>query len=154
MLTAIKGVVDSSTIMWDFNTPLTPMDRSSRQKINTETQTLNDTTDQIDLIAIYRTFWGFPGGSDSKESACNVGDLGSIPGLGKSPGERKGYPLQYSGLENSTDRGTWQATVHRVSKNQTQLSDFHFHFSLSYIDLSGVVLQKKNSPQVISHEEI
>ena len=78
---------------------------------------------------------------------CDVGNLGSIPGLGKSPGERKGYPLQYSGLENSTDRGTWQATVYRISKNQTQLSDFHFHFSLSYIDLSGVVLQKKNSPQ-------
>ena len=100
MLTAIKGVIDSSTIMWDFNTPLTPMDRSSRQKINIETQTLNDTTDQIDLIAIYRTFWGFPGGSDSKESACNVGDLGSVPGLGRSHGGGQGNPLQYSCLEN------------------------------------------------------
>ena len=89
-----------------------------------------------------------------KLHVLNAGDLGSIPGLGKSPGERKGYPLQYYGLENSTDRGTWQATVHGVSKNQTQLSDFHFHFSLSYIDLSGVVLQKKNSSQVISHEEM
>ena len=48
-------------------------------------------------------FLGFPGGLDGKESACNVGDLGSIPGLGRSPGERKGYPLQYSGLENSMD---------------------------------------------------
>ena len=92
MLTAIKGVIDSNTIMWDFNTPLTPMDRSSRQKINIETQTLNDTTDQIDLIAIYRTFWGFPGGSDSKESACSVGDLGSIPGLGRSPGKGRARP--------------------------------------------------------------
>jgi len=46
---------------------------------------------------------GFPGGSAGKESACNAGDLGLIPGLGRSPGERKGYPLQYSGLENSTD---------------------------------------------------
>ena len=46
---------------------------------------------------------GFPGGSDSKQSACNVGDLGSIPGLGRSPGEAKGYPLEYSGLENSMD---------------------------------------------------
>ena len=57
MLTAIKGEIDSNTrIVGDFNTPLTPMDRSSRQKINKETQALNDTTDQIDLIDIYRTF--------------------------------------------------------------------------------------------------
>ena len=51
---------------------------------------------------------GFTGGSDGKESACNVGDLGSIPGLGRSPGEGKGYPIQYSCLENSKDRGAWQ----------------------------------------------
>ena len=56
-------------------------------------------------------FWvlGFPGGSDDKESASNAGDLGLIPGLGKSPGERSGNPLQYSGPENSTDRGAWRA---------------------------------------------
>ena len=54
---------------------------------------------------------GFPGGSDGKEFACNVGDLGSIPGLGRSPGEGKGYPLQYSGLENSMD-----CIVHGVAK--------------------------------------
>ena len=54
----------------------------------------------------------FPAGSDGKESACNVGDLGSIPGSGRSPGEGNGYPLQYPGLENSTNRGAWQATVH------------------------------------------
>ena len=64
---------------------------------------------------------GFPGGSDCKESTCNVGDLGSIPGLGRSPGEGKGYPLQYSGLENSLD-----SVVHGVAKSRTQLSDFHF----------------------------
>ena len=50
---------------------------------------------------------GFPGGSVDKESACNVGDLGLIPGLGRSPGEGKGYPLQCSGLENSMDGGAW-----------------------------------------------
>ena len=50
---------------------------------------------------------GFPGGSEVKVSACNVGDLGSIPGLGRSPGEGKGYPLQYSGLENSMDYSPW-----------------------------------------------
>ena len=54
---------------------------------------------------------GFPGGSDGKESACNVGDLGSIPGLGRSPGERNGTPLQYSCLGKTMARGTWQATV-------------------------------------------
>ena len=68
----------------------------------------------------------FPGGSAGQESTCNVGDLGMIPGLGRSPGEGNGYPLQYSGLENSMDRGAWQATVHKVAKNRTQLSDFHF----------------------------
>ena len=67
---------------------------------------------------------GFPCGSAGKESACNVGDLGSIPGLGRSPGEGNGYPLQYSGLENSMD-----CIVHWVTKSQTQLSDFHFHFT-------------------------
>ena len=66
---------------------------------------------------------GFPGGSDSKEPACNEGDPGLIPGLGRSPGEGNGYPLQYSFLENSMDRGAWRATVHGVTKSQTQLSN-------------------------------
>ena len=63
---------------------------------------------------------GFPGGSDGKESACNAGDLGLIPGLGRSPGEGKGYPLQYSFLETPTDRGAWWAAVHGVTKSQTR----------------------------------
>ena len=71
-------------------------------------------------------YLGFPGSSDSKEYACNVEDLGSIPGLERSPGGRHGNPLQYSCLENSMDRGAWQATVHGVAKSQTQLSDFYF----------------------------
>ena len=66
---------------------------------------------------------GFPCGSASKESACNVGDLGSIPALGRSRGEGKGYPLQYSGLENSLD-----CIVHVVAKSRTEMSNFHFHF--------------------------
>ena len=57
---------------------------------------------------------GFPGGSAGKESACNIEELGSIPGLGRFPGEGKGYPLQYSGLENSMD-----CIVHGVAKSQT-----------------------------------
>ena len=60
---------------------------------------------------------GFSGGSDGKESACDAGDLGSIPGLGRSPGGGHGNPLQYSWLENSMDRGAWWATVHGVTTN-------------------------------------
>ena len=70
-------------------------------------------------------FVGFPGGSAGKESACNVGDLGSIPGLGRSPGGGKGYPLQCSGPENSMD-----CIVHGVAKSPTRLSDLHFHWPL------------------------
>ena len=66
-------------------------------------------------------FLGFPCGSAGKESTCNAGDLGSIPELGRSPGEGKGYRLQYSGLENSMD-----CMVHGVTKSRTWLSDFHF----------------------------
>ena len=64
--------------------------------------------------------WGQGSGSAGKESASNAGDLGSIPGLGRSPGEGNGYPLQYSDLENSMD-----CIVHGVTKSQTRLSDFH-----------------------------
>ena len=71
-------------------------------------------------------FLGFPSGSDSKESACNLEDLVLISGLRRSPGKGNSYPLQYSCLENVMDRGAWQATVHGVAKSQTRLSDFHF----------------------------
>ena len=65
----------------------------------------------------------FPGISDGKESASNAGDLDLIPGLRGSPGEGNGNPFQYSCLENSMDRGAWRATVHGVTKSQTQLSN-------------------------------
>ena len=71
---------------------------------------------------------GFPGGSEVKASACNAGDVGSIPGLGRSPGKENGNPLQYSCLENPVDRGAWWATVHGVTKGRTRLSDFTFTF--------------------------
>ena len=67
----------------------------------------------------------FPGGSEVKASTCNVGDLGSIPGSGRSPGEGNGNPLQYSCLENPMDRGAWWATVHKESDTTEPL---HFHF--------------------------
>ena len=66
---------------------------------------------------------GFPHSSVSKESACNAGDLGSIPGSGRSPGVGNGNPLQYICLENPMDRGAWWGTVYGVTKSRTRLSD-------------------------------
>ena len=82
-------------------------------------------TQLSDLHSLICMFWGFPSNSAGKESACNARDPGSIPGSGRPPGEGKGYPLQDSGLENSTD-----SLVHGVAKSQTGLSDYHFHFHL------------------------
>ena len=78
---------------------------------------------RLPLYIYHSAYTGFPGGSDGKESTCNVGDLASIPGLGRSPGERHGNPLPYSCLENPMDREAWQATVLGVAKSPTQLSD-------------------------------
>ena len=78
---------------------------------------------------------GLPCGSAGEESTCNEGDLASIPGLERSPGERKGYPLQYSGLENLMN-----CTVHGIAKSRTQLRDFHFSLELN---ISYLVLQRK-----------
>ena len=74
----------------------------------------------MNLVVTFK-MWGFPCGSAGKESACNAGDLGLIPWLGRSPGEEKSYPLQYSSLENSMD-----CIIHGVAKSWTRLSDFHF----------------------------
>ena len=79
-----------------------------------------------------RKQWGFPDGSDGKEFTCNAGDLGSIPGLGRSPGERKGYPFQSSGLEKSKD-----CIVLGVAKSQTGLRDFQFHFHFACYTLQN-----------------
>ena len=75
----------------------------------------------LGLFVLFLVPWGCPCGSGGKESTCNGGDLGSIPGLGRSPGEWKGYPFQYSGLENFMD-----SIVHRVTKSRTRLSKFRF----------------------------
>ena len=74
---------------------------------------------------------GFPGGPGGKESACDEGDPGLMPGLGRSPGEGNGNALWYSCLENFMDRGGWWATVHGFTNSQTCLSDWHFHFHSS-----------------------
>ena len=108
---------------------------------------------------------GFPGGSDGKAFICNVGDLGLILGLGRSPGTGTGYPLQYSCLENSMARGAWWATVHGIAKSRTQLSNFHFRSSfkmervyvlntwclLSVGCTSSRLLSVEFSPSVTSH---
>ena len=77
-------------------------------------------------------FLGFPGGSDSKESFCNAGDLGLIPGLGKSPGGGHGNPLQYSCLENPRDGGTWWAADYGVAQSRTRLK----RLSSSIVDVA------------------
>ena len=74
---------------------------------------------------------GCHGGSDSEESTCNVGDLASVPGLGRSPGGRNDNPLQYSRLENPMDRGAWRATVQGVTKRWTRLSDSAQHSTVN-----------------------
>ena len=89
-----------------------------------KTALVSGTTESLLCFLVYcrgSVFVGFSYGSACKESTCNVGDLGLIPGLGKAPGEGKGYPFQYSGLENSMD-----CIVHGVAKSWTELSDFHF----------------------------
>ena len=91
-----------------------------------------DTTEQLNNA----------GDSEVKASACNAGDLGSIPGSGRSPGEGNGNPLQYSCLENPMDGGAWWATVHGVAKSWTRLSDFTFTFRLSQ---QGISFSSPNS---------
>ena len=99
-------------------------------------------------------FQDFPGGSDSKASVYNAGDLGLIPGSGRSPGEGNGNPLQYYCLENPKDRGAWQATVHGVTKSWTRLSNFtslvHFHLSLPSIKKIKNAFQSWQHPLLIS----
>jgi len=87
---------------------------------------------------------GFPCGSDGKESACNVVDLGLIPGLGRSLGEGKGYPFQYSGLENSMNY-----TVHGVAKSWTQLSDFHSLILYTIYTTNDEVILKCHKMKVV-----
>ena len=85
------------------------------------------------LIYFFQTSGCFPGDSEVKEFASNAGDLGSIPGSGRSPGKGNRNPLQYSCLENPMDREAWWATVHGVAKSQTRLSDLTYTFRIKNI---------------------
>ena len=99
-----------------------PLSLSHRQLRTTRLQSVKGPTTAAFRIWLWICL-GFPGGSDGEESACNAGDLGSIPWLGRSPREGNGNPFQYSCVENSTDRGAWWAMVHGVGKNWTRLSN-------------------------------
>ena len=93
------------------------------------------------------SLWGFPVGAMVKNLLANAGDAGvtgSIPGLGRSPGEGNGNPLQYSWLENSIDRGVWWGIVHGISTNQTRLSDYAQPHTISLYSRSMLLLHNKN----------
>ena len=104
------------------------------------------------LILLSNGAWGFPGGSMVKNLPANAGDSGSIPGLGRSPGEGNGNPLQYSCLGNPMDRGVWQATVCGVTKSQTQLRDWTTVNKWSS-SISSLVLHRTISFCVIQEKE-
>ena len=96
---------------------------------------------------------GFRGGSDGKESTCNAGYPGSIPGSGRSPGEGNGNPLQYSCLENPMDSGAWRATVHGVAKSHTRLNNKTSHF-LTTTSRKGEPLPHKTAPKAVDYLQI
>ena len=99
------------------------------------------------LFTMGLSLWDFVSDSDGKESACSAGDLGSIPGWGRCPGEGNGNPLQYSCLENFLDRATWWATVQRVAKSGTWLSNSHWVTVLSKLHTVTDLIQIITAPR-------
>jgi len=122
----------SKWLSWLFSVAVTSHHLSKFQILCLNDQNPPDlilTFHSFSTIIILSNVWrGFPGGSDGKESACNVGDPSSNPGLGRSPGEGNGNPLQYSCLENPKDKEAWQATVHGVAKKSDTTKWWTFHF--------------------------
>ena len=111
-------MIDTCQILWSISNQKEILKKSRSNIITWNNLTIRNSFSFF-LVFSTKSLWGFPGGSDSKESDCSVGDPGSIPGSGRSPRERNGYPLQYPCLENSMDREAWRTTVHRVTKNRT-----------------------------------
>ena len=112
---------DKEIEVWRWNLPVVEGDLNP----------VNPTSQCTLLTTVHTAFQGFPGGSVVKNLPASAGDVGSVPGLGRSPGEGNDNPLQYSRLENSMDRGAWQATIHGVEKSWARLS-MHTHcFSLA-----------------------
>ena len=99
------------------------MDKKHTRFLITKALCVNCRKGANDFMNLDVIIWDFLSGSDGKESRCNTGDLDSIPGSGRPPGEGSGNPLQYSCLENPMDRGAWWTTVHEVTKDLTRLSN-------------------------------
>ena len=97
-----------------------------------------------DLLISLKPLMDFPDGSDGKESACNAGDWGSIPGLGRSSGERNGNPFQYSSLGNPMDRGDWRATVHGVAESRTHQRTHTCSLFISFFPFKAEALSSLN----------
>ena len=135
-----RGLTEARWLLWPQNTSYIPTRMHSvGQRVRlgftgNGTGNIEPTFGQLSL--------GFPGGSAGEESACSAGDLGSIPGLGRSPGEGKGYPLQSSGLENPMD-----CRAHGVAKTRTGLSDFYLHFRRSTACITN---SWRNHPRCVS----
>ena len=96
-----------------------PLDKTCKSSSDIRAEGYRVLNAEMFMSALQLKYSGLPWWLSGKESACNAGDPGSTPGLGRSPGEGNGNPLQYSCLENSMDRGAWWATVHAVAKSQT-----------------------------------
>ena len=123
----LKTIREEGSGSLDVSSPLlTLQGREGGQKnwVNNQLRFHDEASIKIPELSCRR---GFSGGSDGKESTCKAGDLGLIPGWGRSPGEGNGNPLQCSCLENPMDRGDWWVTVHGGTKSQTQLSDSYTH---------------------------
>ena len=129
----VPGILQARTLEWvaiSFSTHclgMTFKNAVSRPNCSELYPDLKQSSVKGKEIHILRPFKGFPDSSDSKESTCNAGDLSSIPGSGRSPGEGNGFPPQDSCRENPMDRGAWRATVYRVTKSRTRLRQQHAH---------------------------
>ena len=124
-----------------------PLHHSARESIQCSLNYIKSFFSYIKLVLFFLLIFigGFLSGLDGKESACSAGDPSSIPGLGKSPGEGHGSPLQYSCLENPMDGGAWWATVHGVAKIRTQLSNCLIHLLLLYSVVLVSAVQQSES---------
>ena len=126
-----SSITETEERINDLEVEITTTEQNIEKRMIRNEDSLRDLWNNIKhtnicIIAAPEGEWqpGFPGGSEVKASASNVKDLASFPGLGRSPGEGNGNPLQYSCLENPMDGGAWWATVHGVAKSRTRLSDF------------------------------
>ena len=129
-----SSITETEERINDLEVEITTTEQNIEKRMIRNEDSLRDLWNNIKhtnicIIAAPEGEWqpGFPGGSEVKASASNAGDLGSVPGSGRSSGEGNGNPLQYSCLENPMDGGAWWATVHGVAKSRTSLSNLTFN---------------------------